>query len=93
MSSDNENNSDEINEKNETKKINLDEEEYEVEENDEIDDTFSQEKEKIMIVIMKKVNQKKNKQKKMIIMNQKIQMKIMAAVKAKIIPKMNYQRK
>lgn len=46
MSSDNENNSDEINEKNKTKKINLDEEEYEGEENDEIDDTFSQEKEK-----------------------------------------------
>ena len=41
MSSDNESNSDKINEKNKTKNINLDEEEYEGEENDEIDDTFS----------------------------------------------------
>lgn len=45
MSSDNENNNDEINEKNNPKNINLEEEEYEGEENDEIDDTFSQEKE------------------------------------------------
>ena len=49
MSSDNENNSDEINENNcpkNPKNINLDEEEYEGEENDEIDDSFSQEKDK-----------------------------------------------
>ena len=49
MSSDKENNSDEINENNNpknSKNINLDEEEYEGEENDEIDDSFSQEKDK-----------------------------------------------
>ena len=45
MSSDNESNNEEIKIKNNPKNINLDEEEYEGEENDEIDDTFSQEKE------------------------------------------------